>query len=329
MAINVNTVYKTVLSIMNKEQRGFLTPDEFNKIAKQVQLNLIDKTFYDLNRQYNLKNSRAISAGDGDTTENIREKLDHLHKTSDITFTSNTATLPNDAYKILEVVSTDRTKVYEEIKRHELNYILSSKLTAPSTTFPAFYKNTAGTTVTGSPAIADATNLTVSYIKYPDDPRFGYSVNAAYGTNIYDSNVFTAGGVAIKPTLTNSLTDTSRTAVDGTYTGVTTTSSGSGTGLIVTVVVASNVITSCVATSPGSGYAIGEVVTLTGGGEITLAAGNLYSSSTYGSTNFELHPSEEMSLINGILAYAGIVIRDPNITSLAGSVIQSTEQAKQ
>ena len=91
----------------------------------------------------------------------------------------------------------------------------------------------------------------------------------SYGTNIYDSNVFTAGGVAIKPALTTSLTDTSRTAGDGTYTGVTTTSSGSGTGLIVTVVVASNVITSCVATSPGSGYVIGEVITLTDGGEIT------------------------------------------------------------
>ena len=31
MAINVNTVYTTVLTILNKEQRGYLTPDEFNK----------------------------------------------------------------------------------------------------------------------------------------------------------------------------------------------------------------------------------------------------------------------------------------------------------
>ena len=30
MAINANTVYTTVLSILNKEQRGYLTPDEFN-----------------------------------------------------------------------------------------------------------------------------------------------------------------------------------------------------------------------------------------------------------------------------------------------------------
>ena len=40
MALNVDTVYKTVLLIMNKEQRGYVTPDEFNKIAKQVQLQI-------------------------------------------------------------------------------------------------------------------------------------------------------------------------------------------------------------------------------------------------------------------------------------------------
>ena len=33
MAISVNEVYKTVLLILNKEQRGYITPDEFNKIG--------------------------------------------------------------------------------------------------------------------------------------------------------------------------------------------------------------------------------------------------------------------------------------------------------
>ena len=50
MAINVNTVYTTVLSILNKEQRGYLTPDEFNKIATQVQLEIFEKFFEDYNQ---------------------------------------------------------------------------------------------------------------------------------------------------------------------------------------------------------------------------------------------------------------------------------------
>ena len=43
MAINVNTVYKTVLLILNQQQRGYMTPDEFNKVATQVQLNIFEK----------------------------------------------------------------------------------------------------------------------------------------------------------------------------------------------------------------------------------------------------------------------------------------------
>ena len=38
MAVNIDTVYKTVLLILNKENRGYMTPDEFNRTATQVQL---------------------------------------------------------------------------------------------------------------------------------------------------------------------------------------------------------------------------------------------------------------------------------------------------
>jgi hypothetical protein len=41
MAISINKVYRTVLSIMNKEGRGFLTPDQFNRIGREVQLDAV------------------------------------------------------------------------------------------------------------------------------------------------------------------------------------------------------------------------------------------------------------------------------------------------
>ena len=45
MAINVNTVYQTVLLVLNKEQRGYMTPAEFNRIGTQVQLQIFEKYF--------------------------------------------------------------------------------------------------------------------------------------------------------------------------------------------------------------------------------------------------------------------------------------------
>ena len=38
MAINIDTVYQKVLAFANKEQRGYITPQEFNLFADQAQL---------------------------------------------------------------------------------------------------------------------------------------------------------------------------------------------------------------------------------------------------------------------------------------------------
>ena len=51
MAINVDLVYKTVLLILNQQQRGYITPDEFNKVGNQVQLGIFEKYMSDLNQQ--------------------------------------------------------------------------------------------------------------------------------------------------------------------------------------------------------------------------------------------------------------------------------------
>ena len=56
MAVNVDTVYQTVLAIANKEQRGYLTPEEFNSLAEQVQLEIFEKYFEDLT----VKNEKVL-----------------------------------------------------------------------------------------------------------------------------------------------------------------------------------------------------------------------------------------------------------------------------
>ena len=72
MAINVNQVYQTVLLILNKEQRGYLTPDEFNKIAAQVQLEIFESYFEDLNQQLRMPDNDSEYA---DRVKNTQEKI--------------------------------------------------------------------------------------------------------------------------------------------------------------------------------------------------------------------------------------------------------------
>ena len=50
MAINIDTVYQRVLAIANKEQRGYITPQEFNLFANQAQMEIFEQYFYDINQ---------------------------------------------------------------------------------------------------------------------------------------------------------------------------------------------------------------------------------------------------------------------------------------
>ena len=50
MAVNIDAVYQTVLSVLNKEQRGYVTPQEFNLFAEQAQLDIFEQYFYDINQ---------------------------------------------------------------------------------------------------------------------------------------------------------------------------------------------------------------------------------------------------------------------------------------
>ena len=95
MAINVDKVYKTVLLIINKEQRGYLTPDEFNKIATQVQLEIFESYFETLNQQMRLPQNESEY---GDRYKTVQEKLDILKVLGAATYvagTPNYFTTPN------------------------------------------------------------------------------------------------------------------------------------------------------------------------------------------------------------------------------------------
>ena len=91
MAINVDQVYKTVLLIINKEQRGYLTPNEFNKLATQVQLEIVDGYFETINQQMRVPQNDSEYA---DRYKGIQERLDTFKEIGDCTFTAATNTQP-------------------------------------------------------------------------------------------------------------------------------------------------------------------------------------------------------------------------------------------
>ena len=150
MAINVNTVYQTVLMILNKEQRGYMTPTEFNKVSTQVQLEIFEKYFDDLNQQLRIPQADTDYA---DRQENIDEKLAIFKTFGDAIYTTvgglSYFVLPTSDtygdvvsfYRLGNVLYNDE-KVVQRLDRHEFYYANQSRLTKPSTINPAYlYEN--------------------------------------------------------------------------------------------------------------------------------------------------------------------------------------------
>jgi len=250
MAVSVDTVYRTVLLILNKESRGYLTPDEYNKIGAQVQLEMFNEYFEDLNQQLRIPENDSEYSN---RVKNIEEKLAPF-KTIPTTANYNPGgyfNLPTPAFQVLQAaqVAEGTLQVFFDgvlqtenigytlsasggfitvnpvprINRNDFLYVNMSPLTKPTTEYPVYIFEENKLYVYPKSIQSD---ITASYLKKPIAPVWAFTISGGY---IYD---------------------------------------------------------------PAN------------------------------SVNFELQPTEQTSLIIRILAYAGVVIRDPQIVQAAAGKIQ-------
>jgi hypothetical protein len=193
MSVSVDTVYQRVLGILNKEQRGYVTPQEFNLFANQAQLDLFEQYFYDINQFGRMPgNSTEYS----DMLTLLNEKI-NLFETTAVMAYSNPLTsflLPADLYRLgtiiytntttnsFSVVSTEDIEA-ERVNANEFLYINSSPLTKPKNVRPIYVANAAGIKVYGDTTLI--TGVKCNYIKEPAKVEWKYQM--VYGEALYDS----------------------------------------------------------------------------------------------------------------------------------------------
>lgn len=183
MAISVNKVYRTVLSIINKEGRGFLTPDQFNRIGRQVQLDLLERAFFDYNKALNKEKGNITNNGYANIPKNIKEKIDIFSKEAALSINTGVASVPSDLYRVINISTANRTINIDETSKSEISYINSSKLTAPTSSYPVYYRE-AGNIKLFPTSISSAT---IDYIKIPADPAWNFT-SGSNGSYSYNSS---------------------------------------------------------------------------------------------------------------------------------------------
>lgn len=76
----INSVRNTVLSILNKNNYGYISPADFNLFAKQAQLDIFEDYQYQYNYQINSENARRSGTGLADITKGYEEVINSFSR---------------------------------------------------------------------------------------------------------------------------------------------------------------------------------------------------------------------------------------------------------
>jgi hypothetical protein len=164
----INSVRNTVMSILNKDNNGYITPEEFNSFAKQAQLELFQQYFYDFKKS-KLEDIKGLeTSGYSDITKQLDQTIDYFSKNTDLVYNNTTSRfdLPQNFF-LLNVLYYNGKEV-THVDQGKLYYLLSSNLTAPTALYPTYVMQ--GGSVTVYPA-SITSNIEIHYVRYPLDPN--------------------------------------------------------------------------------------------------------------------------------------------------------------
>ena len=191
--INVDRIYQRVLTLANKEQRGYITPQEFNIFANQAQMDIFEQYFYDLNQ---FKRTHGNDTMHADMVDILEEKISVFEVTASLGLAANLNgvagnlnTLPR-FYRLSNVRSSNT--IMESVSRKDFRMFPNSPLAAPTATRPIYMIDTINSVIqiAGDDAL---TTADIDYIQSPNLVNWTYVVvgeKALYNANANDAQNF-------------------------------------------------------------------------------------------------------------------------------------------
>tara|TARA_Y100000389_G_scaffold93400_1_gene90089 strand:+ start:58 stop:765 length:708 start_codon:yes stop_codon:yes gene_type:complete len=178
--IKANLVYKTVLYILNKEQRGYLTPAEFNSVANQVQLEIFEKYFEDLNQQLRSPQNDSEYAN---RVKSLRERIQIFEKFSELTTGTQAGSLKVQAGDVHRVGTLELqidnlpSREVQLVTRKEFSDLQRSKLTKSDSKLLYYYRIQDDFFVFPSISSSES-NFVLYYVRKPKAPKWEYSTGS-------------------------------------------------------------------------------------------------------------------------------------------------------
>ena len=95
----INSVRNTVLAVLNKNNYGYLSPQDFNLYCLQAQMDMFEDYFYQYNNWINRENNRTSGTGYADIVKGLEEVIDTFSVISPL-LNQSTAQLNKSLYTL-------------------------------------------------------------------------------------------------------------------------------------------------------------------------------------------------------------------------------------
>ena len=300
MAININTVYQTVLLILNKEQRGYVTPDEFNKTATQVQLDIFNSYFQTENQQLRIPDNDSEYS---DRVKNVQEKIAVFQTSGTSDYVGPYFTLPSQTNPLI----SDTFSAVANVVTYTLATITSSDIA--SSLIKVFFNG-----VQQPASQWSISNETITLSTVPSGV-FTVTVSA------YSSDFYKLGTVVYKDekevqyVQPNELLELNLSPITKPSDYFPVYKYKDFKISVFPTTIKSDI--SCTYLKKP----INPVWNFTASQATNYQY--IYNSAT--SIDFELHPTEQNSLVQKILLYSGVIINDPTIIQVASQQVQQQD----
>tara|TARA_R110002072_G_scaffold2974_2_gene22695 strand:+ start:1496 stop:2197 length:702 start_codon:yes stop_codon:yes gene_type:complete len=185
MAVVIDDVYQKVLALANKEQRGYITPQEFNLMANKAQLEIFDSYFHNY-KTIDLKPKTSFTHGD--ELDMLEEKISTFRTSSSVIVAQgsgdiNFQTISPSIYRLKSVTTPNGQAT--QMNEKDVITTETHPLTKSNKKRPIYTRLSNGITI--YPTFTEESICVLVYYKRPTSPQWAYVV--ANGRALYNSNL--------------------------------------------------------------------------------------------------------------------------------------------
>lgn len=167
----INFVRNVVMFVLNKENRGYLTPVQFNAYAKLAQQTVFDSLFNKYRKHSVTKNNKMASMDFGDEKKKLREDIERFVKHTELFELDGYFLMPEDCYYTLQLIWNDNVEIEEAEKHKILTYLDKSGIAGPSSCYPIYSKYYDKFLIKPDTIIDCVTSV---YVRKLQDPKWTY-----------------------------------------------------------------------------------------------------------------------------------------------------------